>query len=68
MRIAGDRPASVPAMRATAIGVAIVCLLIAGCWGGDDDPSEKPRAQLWFTAGEQFHPVERDLPAGERRG
>ena len=41
-------------------------LLLAGC-GGDDDasepaPDEAGKATVWFTSGEQFRTVERDVP------
>ena len=37
--------------------------LLAGCGGGDDDePSAKEGAKLYFTAGEQFEPIDADSP------
>lgn len=45
--------------------VAAACLSLWGCGGGEGSDGEPPEraaegAKLWFTAGEQFHTVERD--------
>jgi peptidoglycan hydrolase-like protein with peptidoglycan-binding domain len=38
-------------------------LLLAACGGDDDDsPAEPAGTKLWFTAGEQFEPVDADTP------
>ena len=48
------------------------CALLAGC-GGDDGEEQAPpagdadeRTSIWFTSGEQFRTVERDLPERPR--
>ena len=48
------------------VGLAVGCL-ISGCGGcgGDDEPAPEVAADLYFTSGEQFHKVTRQLPADE---
>jgi peptidoglycan hydrolase-like protein with peptidoglycan-binding domain len=48
----------------TAVGVAVASL-IAGCGGcgGDEEPPPEVSVDLYFTSGEQFHKVTRQLPA-----
>jgi peptidoglycan hydrolase-like protein with peptidoglycan-binding domain len=43
------------------VGLA-VALVVAGC-GGDDEPAPEVSVDLYFTSGEQFHKVTRELPA-----
>jgi lipoprotein-anchoring transpeptidase ErfK/SrfK len=44
-------------------GVALaLALLVAGC-GGDEEPAPVASVDLYFTSGEQFHKVTRELPA-----
>jgi hypothetical protein len=43
----------------------LLCAFLAGCGGGDEDgspPQEAEGTKLFFTAGEQFEPVEADSP------
>jgi lipoprotein-anchoring transpeptidase ErfK/SrfK len=49
-----------------AVGLAAASL-IAGCGGcgGDEEPTPETAVDLYFTSGEQFHKVTRQVPAGD---
>ena len=53
-----------PSLRRAGVAICIgAAILLAGCGGGDDDGTSGQAAEgtkVWFTAGEQFEPVDAD--------
>ena len=73
-RAANQPPLACAAMRpgwvrggAVAAGV-VAALLLSACGDGDDPPEASGATKVWFTAGEQFEPVEAELARRRAEG